>query len=571
MIPQTIIDQVLSQTDIVQIVSEFVPLKKAGANFKGCCPFHNEKTPSFVVSPQKQIYHCFGCGVGGNVIGFLMAQDHMEFPVAVEWLADRLNIKIPKQNAQADRNESQNEKLLRINSYAQWFFENELKTSKSTLAYIGKRGISEETRKKFLLGFAPDNFESLTNFLRSKKIPTEFALSLGLIRKRDQANSYYDFYRNRLVFPIRNQKGQFIGFGGRTLAADEPAKYINSPESPLYNKSRELYGLFEARKQISQKDRVLIVEGYIDVLACHQLELDYAVAPLGTSLTEDQIKILKRYSENFYLMFDGDSAGKKAAIRATELCFAAKLHPKIIILPQNEDPGSFLEHRSSAKSLNQHVESSPFAMEWIFSEVIQQANSSPQNRSNLLNYLKKWLNMLPNAIERYEYLKKAANFFEIPLAKIDNNLEITNGSDSLTDSVSEQLDLEESLVYELFQSPQKFSHIDLAALSEQFVNPKIGELTRFAINYLKNHETLNPTSAIAEVPDSLKGLMRKILITGDEAGISLDTDECVGKIKRNFTKYQLKQITAQIYKAETTQNSELKMKLLLEKQKLLNQ
>lgn len=571
MIPQTIIDQILSQTDIVSVISQHVTLKKSGANFKGCCPFHNEKTPSFVVSPHKQIYHCFGCGVGGNAIGFLMALERLEFPAAVERLAEPLNIKIPKTGKAPSQDESLTDKLYKINAYAQWFFEEQLRQSPQTLKYIESRGINETTLKTFKLGYAPDSFEKLVDFLKSKNIPIDLADKLGLVRKRDRSG-HYDFYRHRLMFPIHNTKGQIIGFGGRALAKDDSAKYINSPESPIYNKSRELYGLDLAKKSITKSDKVLIVEGYVDVLACHQLGLEIAVAPLGTSLTDQQIKILKRYTQNFHLMFDGDNAGKKAALRSLELCLKQGVHPRIIMMNEGLDPGSYMENPAlGADSLLTLVDNSPLGLDWLLASIIQQAAGNPQDKSKLLNLLIKYLDVLSDRIERYEYLKRASQFFEIPISQLEKNLEFTNDSDNFTRLNEYNLGAEESLVYGLFHSPEKFANVNLDEICEQMSDAQVRDIARYAINFFKKHETLNLSRAIDEMPESLQGLMRKILLSGDEHKLVFDATECLGKIKRTYTKKRLKQITAQIYQAETSRNTELKAKLLKEKLNLLKQ
>lgn len=568
MIPQNIIDQILNETDIIQVIDEYVPLKKTGANFKACCPFHNEKSPSFVVSPQKQIYHCFGCGVGGNVLSFVMNYEKLTFPASVEILAERLNIEIPKDHRQKQKDEGL-ERFFKINSYAQWFFSEQLKSSPGTLQYIQSRGLSASIVETYQLGFAPDEYQKLTPFLKSKNVPMDLAQSLGLIKKRD-SGGFYDFYRNRLTFPIRNNRGHIIGFGGRTLG-DAQAKYINSPESPVYNKSRELYGLFEARKEISHRDQVVIVEGYIDVLACAQLDIPHAVAPLGTSLTTDQVKILNRYSTDLVLMFDGDSAGKKAAVKAMQTCFAQGIHPRVCLLPDGRDPGDYLKNANNSKELKDLLEKATSAMDWLFAEYLNSATAEPTSRAKVVRNIIKWLESLPDPIERGEYYKKLSQYFEIPVSELQKNLENTNDLNIVRGSKIEELSLEARLIFYYLQTPQEFPERDISKFACDFKDLGLKKLAELVQVFVKKHETFQPQHAISDLPQELQGLLRHILFKGSELGEETGISQSMFKFKRQVAKKRLKEITAQILKAEALKDNELKMQLLKQKQELLSQ
>ncbi|MBF0106513.1 MAG: DNA primase [Deltaproteobacteria bacterium] len=564
LIPQNIIDQILAETDIVDIISAVVHLNKAGANFKACCPFHNEKTPSFMVSPQKQLYHCFGCGVGGNALTFLMEYEKLDFVEAVTKLAAPLNIKI---EADKNANESQRDVLIKVNTYAHWFFKDEFNKNIKAKEYIKSRNISAETVKTFEMGYAPDHFEKLIGFLNKKKVPLPAAEKVGLVKKKD-GSAPYDFFRDRLIFPIHNIRGEIVGFGGRSLSANDQAKYINSPESPIYNKGRELYGLFHAKRAISQLKTVVVVEGYVDVLSCVQQGIPNAVAPLGTSLTEDQVRIIKRFADHFILMFDGDDAGKKAALKGVETCFTAQVHPRVVILPPGMDPGDFL---NNGQDLTKHTSLAIHAMDWIFSAYLDQFTEQPTKKANILRSLINWIKRLPDQFERIEYKKRLTRYFDISEQEIEKTLEIAQESYSLREFKMEDLSLEAWLLFLYINHPEEFADQGFETLIQNFENIQLKELAQQLINFLKKHETFNLSLAIQAMPDALKGVLSGIMFSAgkDQAGFSLSVESCIQKYSQQLKKRRLKEITAKILKAEVSNDHSVKLDLLREKQKLL--
>lgn len=571
LIPQNIIDQIIQETDIIDLIQEYIPLKKLGANYKSCCPFHQEKTPSFVVSPQKQIYHCFGCGVGGNVIGFLMNYEKLEFPDAIQKLAERASIEFKK-----DRSKPKDEledKYFKVNAYAHWFFQQAFQKSKKANTYCQKRWLSEQTIQDYQLGYAPDSFEQLSTYLKQKKIPTSLAESLGLIKPGKRAGTY-DFFRDRLIFPILNLRGKIVGFGGRTLSGKNEAKYINSAESPIYNKSNELYGFFQAKKEISRLSQVIIVEGYIDTLACAQLGLKNVVAPLGTSLTLNQVKAIKKYAKDIVMMFDGDDAGKKAAVKGVETCLQAQIHPRIILLPDNTDPGDFLQATEMTGTLKEMLNKAQLALDWLFAEYYKKITSNPQNRARLIRGMAHWINQLADPVEKMEYQKKMTQFFEIPPAEIQKIVEITNDSDTLQHSDPDAISLEARLIALFIQHPGDFSQFRLEDISQHFENQHLKRLASFLDKFTKKHETFDVAHAIHSMDPELHGILTRILLKGYEINIGSNTSkhikECIQKFYQQKNKKRLKEITAEIVQADLTRNTKLKLTLLKEKQKLLN-
>lgn len=369
MIPQDFIDQVLVRADIVEVIEHYVPLKKSGHNYMACCPFHKEKSPSFSVSPQKQFYHCFGCGAHGNAISFLMEYGGMGFVDAVEDLAGRLGMPVPKVAGQADRQaiSAKREQLSALQDYlalAVRFYKHTLKNSPEAIQYLKSRGVSGEIAARFLLGFAPSGWNSLQGVFSDYMDPALIECGL-LIQKEDGAR--YDRFRERIMFPIRNARGVMIGFGGRVLGVGEP-KYLNSPETPLFEKGRELYGLFEARQAIREKNRVLVVEGYMDVVMLAQHGISYAVATLGTATTPHHIEVLMRQADQIVFCFDGDSAGKRAAWRALENSLSRLQDGKLLsflFLPDGHDPDSFVREYG-AEAFEQAIETTALPLSVYF-------------------------------------------------------------------------------------------------------------------------------------------------------------------------------------------------------------
>ena len=353
MIPSDFIDELLSKVDIVDIIDEQVPLKKGGANYMACCPFHKEKTPSFSVSPTKQFYHCFSCGAHGSAIGFVMEHQGLSFPEAVQFLADRVGMVVPKVRGQNDNPEARAERkkkqqtLEETTAGAADFYAQQLKFNPTAKAYLDKRGLSAEVIVHYGLGYAPDGWQPLAQVFQP--YPNTALVDTGMVI--DNEGQHYDRFRHRIMFPIRNPRGQVIGFGGRVLDDSKP-KYLNSPDTPLFDKGKNLYGLYEGRTAVKEAGRILVVEGYMDVVALAQFGVGYGVAALGTATTAEHVKILMRQADSIYFCFDGDSAGRKAAWRALENALPQLKDDKslhFLFLPEEHDPDSYIRAYGKAQ------------------------------------------------------------------------------------------------------------------------------------------------------------------------------------------------------------------------------
>jgi DNA primase len=346
-IPDEKIEEVRSAVDIIEIIGSYVQLKKRGKNYVGLCPFHSEKTPSFTVSADKQMYHCFGCSKGGNVFTFLMETDRVSFVEAVRSLAAKAGIFIPEETAPATEEQNEFEKYYSVCRFAGMYFYKNLTEGgegKEALNYFYKRGFSDETIRTFGLGYSLNSWDGFLNTAQSEGFKGDELLKVGLVRARDD-RSLYDYFRGRAMFPIFSTQGRVIGFGARKIREDDPVagKYINSPESPLYNKSRVLFGLFHSKESIRQEDNALMVEGYADMISLYQSGIKNVVASSGTALTEEQLSLIGRYSKNLTLVYDSDTAGSSATVRGIDLALECGLNVNIVELPEGEDPDSFVQ------------------------------------------------------------------------------------------------------------------------------------------------------------------------------------------------------------------------------------
>lgn len=376
-IPQRFIDDLLARADIVDIIGSRVQLKKAGRNHSALCPFHQEKSPSFSVNADRQFYHCFGCGAGGNALSFLMAFDRLSFPEAVEALAERLGLEVPREGESPEQRERakvqsrRQEEAVNLLELGTRFYRHRLGAAEAgpARAYLAHRGLSDEVIERYAIGFAPDSWDALKRHLGERGVEESVQIEYGLLVQKEETGRTWDRFRNRIIFPIRDWKGRTIGFGGRVMG-DEKPRYLNSPESPVFHKGRELYGLFEARQRTARPERILIVEGYMDVVALAQYGIDYAVATLGTATTADHLGRLFRLVDEVVFCFDGDSAGRKAASRALETALPLMIdgrRARFLFLPEGEDPDS-LVRREGGEALTQRVVRARSLTEYLFDQ-----------------------------------------------------------------------------------------------------------------------------------------------------------------------------------------------------------
>jgi len=414
LIPENLLEDILGRLDIVEVISGYIQLKKAGRNFKANCPFHHEKTASFMVSAERQIYHCFGCGESGNAFKFLMRHERMEFPEAVEILAKKTGVHLPQwDQPEVARAASLSSQLYKINQLALSFYENNLQFLNSTAAsdYLLNRGIRLETIKEFHLGLAGSAWDGLINFLRSKNIPLSLMETAGLVLAKE-SGGYYDRFRNRIIIPVFNIHGQVIGFGARVTDNSLP-KYINSPETPVYVKGRNLFGLNLAKDSIRDLDCVVIVEGYLDFIMPYQEGWKNIVASQGTALTLEQIKLLKRYTHNVVMVYDGDTAGELATMRSLDLLIEEGMHVKIAPLPKDKDP-DVIVRQEGIKSLKIKIENALSFFDYKLGILKGRYNvGEAHGKSQIASEMLLTINRFDNAILRGEYIKKLSEDLKI--------------------------------------------------------------------------------------------------------------------------------------------------------------
>jgi DNA primase len=418
MIDRSTIERILDAAQIVDVVQEFVPLKKRGVNYLGLCPFHNEKTPSFTVSPSKEIFKCFGCGKVGNSVNFVMEHEHLTYPEALKYLAKKYHIEVIEKELTQEELEKQNEResLLVVSSYAsRQFTENLFHADEGIsvgLTYFKERGFRQDTLKKFEVGYSFEKRDAFSKKALEDGYKQDFLIKTGLsIQHEDRI---FDRFAGRVMFPIHSLSGQVLGFGGRVLKTDvKTAKYLNSPESEIYHKSRILYGIFQARKSITQEDRCYLVEGYTDVLSLHEANIENVVASSGTSLTQEQVRLIKRFTQNITILYDGDAAGIKASLRGIDLVLEEGMNVKIVLIPDNEDPDSYSKKLSNEDFMNFLKENETDFIRFKTQLLLSEASNDPVKRADLIRDVVKSIAVIPEAITRTVYIKECSTVLEV--------------------------------------------------------------------------------------------------------------------------------------------------------------
>lgn len=414
MIDKATIDKIMDAANIVDVVSEFVSLRKAGVNYKGLCPFHDEKTPSFVVSPSKGYCHCFSCGKGGNAVGFIMEHEQMTYPEALRWLAKKYNIEIHERELTDDekREESERESLFIVNDWALHYFQDNLLNTGQGQAigmqYFRSRGFRDDTINRFQLGYALPERDALARAATAKGFKEEFLVTTGLCYRREDGR-LQDRYAGRVIFPVHTVTGRVVAFGGRILENNKKlAKYVNSPESLIYHKSNELYGIYQAKHAITKQDRCYLVEGYIDVTSMHQSGVENVVASSGTSLTTGQIRLIHRFTNNITVLYDGDSAGIHASIRGIDMLLAEGMNVKVLLLPDGDDPDSFAQ-KHAAQEFRDYIEAHQTDFIEFKTNLLLKGVTDPIKRSEAISSIVKSVSVIQDQITRATYITECAH------------------------------------------------------------------------------------------------------------------------------------------------------------------
>lgn len=585
--------------DIVQFIGEYLPLKKAGANWRGNCPFHNEKTPSFMVHPEKQIWHCFGCGKGGDVFTFVQEMESLDFVEALKLLAKRAGVEIKFQ--QSEVNQSQRNRLLEINSLASYFFHHvltELPTAENARRYLEGRGLKKQTILDWQIGYAPDQWELLTKYLLKKGFGIDDLVASGLTIKREGADAksgrgFYDRFRGRVMFPICDPHGNVVGFTGRVLIETENSggKYVNTPETLLYDKSRVIFGLHRAKTEIKAKDFAVLVEGQMDVVACHQAGMSNVVAASGTALTPEQIKLIKRYTSNIAMAFDSDSAGQKAGKRGIELAVEENMKVKVIIIPEGAG-------KDADECLKKHpdvwfgaVKSAEDVMDWYFKITlrgIDKNNITDKQRASQI--LLERISLIPGGVERDEWLKRLSEELYVDLGVLRDEIKKVKRVQSVAPKNKTMHTVQKKELINQVQSP-------LAPLSERLWmlilrNPGLYPMIRNSLkceyfvvsDHLALYETVEavynkennlnleeirqkiPSNGAVNIVDRL--LMRLDSESSESVPVNQEVENILRRIKEKWREQHGKEIQIAISAAEKAKNTVEVERLLAELQNL---
>ncbi|HEX7331269.1 MAG TPA: DNA primase [Pyrinomonadaceae bacterium] len=423
--PQTFIDDLKRQADIVRVVQDYVQLKKKGANWMACCPFHKEKTPSFSVSPAKEIYYCFGCHKGGSVFNFVMEIERVNFPEAIKIVADKIGMPLPKMvdDGRFEVRRQESDVVIQLNSWAMEFWQQQLESSNEgriARDYLKEREISDETQKAFRLGYAPDSWDSLSIFLRNKGALQEHIDRSGLVAKKEDGGRSYDRFRGRLMFPVLDAQGRPIAFGGRTLKGDN-AKYINSPETAAYVKGRNLFGLNLTRDEIRRQGYAILVEGFLDLIVPYQFGVRNVVASLGTALTPDQAKLLSRFARKVLVNYDGDRPGVQAAKKSIEILLAEDLEVKVLVLPDNADPDEFIRKFGVTEYQRQRAQAQPH-IQFVIESALRDRNlHRPAEKAEAVEEVLPYLRAVKNGVQKREYFDMAMDALGIDRENVNTS------------------------------------------------------------------------------------------------------------------------------------------------------
>ena len=565
-----VISRVRDSVDIHELVSGYVTLRKTGKNYVGLCPFHSEKTPSFNVNPDKQIFHCFGCGVGGDAFKFLELQEGLNFPEAVRKLADRAGITLPESRPRGEGRKTEDERrsLLAVIGEAERHFQRELEgpAGGAARAYLAKRGVSEDIVRDFGLGYARPEWEGLLRHLKQQGHAPALLEKAGLVVKRSEGDGYYDRFRGRILFPIRDINGSTIAFGGRVMDDTLP-KYLNSPETPLYSKSNVLFCMDKAKEAARKHDHFIIVEGYLDAIACHQHGVRNAVATLGTALTEGHLRLMRRFTKKLKLIFDPDTAGVKAALRSFDLLAGSGMSVKVVSLPGGDDPDTFLTKKGYEAFAACLKESLPL-MDFVLAQVLQGGEGAPiagkvARAAEMLGFIAK----LPSGIERDHYLKRTAEALDVDEAVLRQEMAQRGAAAAVprdraaagTRAVltEKRPRAEEILIHLMLRSEPIARSLAVRIAPEDFTDPLFRRAAERIFAVIGAGGGLDVRSLAVDGDDDLNRLISYYAVletdyvdAGKDGDLEKACADCVERVRQQGSARKMKDLLAAIHAAE---------------------
>ena len=569
LIPEEIIAQVIDRCDIVETISSYIPLKRTGRNFKAACPFHHEKTPSFIVNPDKQIFHCFGCGVGGNVVNFVMKQERMEFPEAIRFLAQKVNVTIPSdETPQAHHANNIRQAILRVNALAVAFFHKTLLADQSPAAknareYLQDRGIDIDAVRVFQLGFALNQWDALLTHLKQEGISLGLMEKAGLIIPRESGQGYYDRFRNRIIFPIFDTRAHCRAFGARALEEAEGAKYLNSPETVIYTKGHHLYGFHLAKQAITEEDCVVIVEGYVDCLIPYQAGVRNIVASLGTALTVDQIRLLRRYTPRVVMLFDMDPAGEAAMMRSLDTLIEEGMEVRVATLAQGEDPDSFVRHQG-VNNFRGRITAAQTVFDYKLDVLTRRHGiQTPDGKAQVAAGILPTIYRFSNELIKAEYLKRLARALDVPqdaLAK-----EYQKVGQAIATTIHAHLHeptavnqarasaVERGLLKLMIEKAEWIPRVRQELTPEDFQDTKIRTAITRIFDFFENGKRVDTVNLINSFEDTAVSQMLTGIVTEEEVAGDREKmyEDYINRIKHDQMKMRRQKILQQIREAES--------------------
>ncbi|HUJ71518.1 MAG TPA: DNA primase [Verrucomicrobiae bacterium] len=571
LISEPVLEQIRQNNDVVEVIGSYFPLKHAGANFRALCPFHKEKTPSFNVNPQKQIWHCFGCGAGGDVFTFVMKYESLDFIGAVRRLAERAGIKLEYEERAGEPERNQKDSLLKLHELAANFFHHNLMKEPSAAVareYLKKRRITSETAKKWRLGYSPDSWDGLIRYAAAKKFFAELLGAAGLALQRESGDGFYDRFRGRLMFPIGDEQGRTVGFSGRILTdeKDQP-KYVNSPETAIFQKGRILFALDKAKRAIIDEKYAIVCEGQVDTISCHEAGVENVVAPQGTALTEHHARILKRYAEEVVLIFDADTAGQNAIVRSADPLWDAGVVIRVAVLPKGHDPDSFVK-AFGAEKLKALVIQAPSFFAYLLDRLCQQHDPhSERGKLQIGRQMAEWLARIPTPILLATYAQQTAKRLDIgeealrkEAAKLAGGRRgrRTMTEDDADTNVAEDIDtvrpaglpaevmLLQTMLADERQLEMTADRLDLAWLSSSVAAQVIQDVLRL----YRSNEWNGPKSLLnGPQGEETSNLVSKLLLNTQPAKRpEAVTADCLATLERQWLEHQVRDVRKELSK-----------------------
>jgi DNA primase len=559
------ISEIRDRSSILEVVSDYVALKKTGKNYKGLCPFHSEKTPSFMVNEEKQIFHCFGCGEGGDVFAFLMKAGHFSFPEAVEELAKRYGVRLPSRELSLTQKKemAKREALFQVNQIASEYFYDLLTNRREGevgRGYLSRRGISQEVMTEHRLGYATERWDGLVQLLQEKKVSLELASELGLIFPKKKGG-WYDAFRGRILFPIFDLHQRIVGFGGRVIGEGQP-KYLNSPESSIYHKGEVLYGLQVAKRHAAEKDCVVIVEGYFDLLTLHQYGLKHSVATLGTALTTQHVRILKRYTKNLITLFDADQAGVQATLRSLPLFLEEEATGKAIVLPKGEDPDGFLR-KGNLEDFSKRVERATPLIDFFFEQLMRAYDlKSVDGKVKVAQEGVALLGKIPDKIRRDFYLKALAERLDVKesflyeMLRSSSKDPFRSGEDLRKSSMAESFPKSEEMMVRLMvHHPEVIPSLSREEIFKEFESPVLQKIAEGLEDLYQKRGRLDLPEALAIFGEDLKGRLCEFAFqeSGLEGNWEKILKDCIQKIRQEMIRKERAELQKRIKEADRQQ------------------